>query len=31
VLGYTKLVTDDGRWIIAPNSLVISSVLARVK
>lgn len=30
-LGYTKLLTKDGRWIIAPNSIVISSVLIRVK
>ena len=30
-LGYTKLLTDDGRWIIAPNSVVIASVLIRVK
>ena len=30
-LGYTKLITEDGRWIIAPNSVVISSVLVRIK
>ena len=30
-LGYTKLVTEDGRWIIAPNSVVISSILVRIK
>jgi small-conductance mechanosensitive channel len=26
-LGYTKLVTDDGRWIVVPNSVMISSVI----
>ena len=30
-LGYTKLVTEDGRWIIAPNSIIIASVLVRIK
>lgn len=30
-LGYTKLLTDEGHWIIAPNSVVISSVLVRIK
>lgn len=30
-LGYTKLLAEDGRWIIAPNSIVISSVLVRIK
>jgi small-conductance mechanosensitive channel len=29
-LGYTKLQTTDNRWIIAPNSVVISSVLIRM-
>lgn len=30
-LGYTKLVSDDGRWIIVPNSVMASSVIIRVK
>lgn len=30
-LGYTKLLAEDGHWIIAPNSIVISSILIRLK
>jgi small-conductance mechanosensitive channel len=30
-LGYTKLMTEDGRWIIIPNSLMASSIVIRVK
>jgi small-conductance mechanosensitive channel len=30
-LGYTRLLAEDGRLIIAPNSIVISSVLVRIK
>jgi small-conductance mechanosensitive channel len=30
-LGYTKLLTDDGRWIIAPNSIIASNIVIRVK
>lgn len=30
-LGYTKLLTEDNRWIIAPNSFVIATVLIRIK
>lgn len=28
-LGYTKLITEEGRWIIAPNIFIISSVLIK--
>lgn len=30
-LGYTKLQTDDGRWIIVPNSVMASVVIIRLK
>lgn len=30
-LGYTKLVTEDGRWIIVPNSIIASNVIVRIK
>ena len=30
-LGYTKLMTDDGRWIIVPNSTIASNIIIRVK
>jgi small-conductance mechanosensitive channel len=30
-LGYTKLLTDDGRLVLAPNSLVIASIIVHVK
>ncbi len=30
-LGHTKLMTDDGRWIIVPNSIMASNVIVRVK
>ena len=30
-LGYTKLITEDGRWIIVPNSIIASNVIIRVK
>jgi small-conductance mechanosensitive channel len=30
-LGYTKLMTEDGRWIIVPNSIIASNVIVRVK
>ncbi len=30
-LGYTKLLTEDNRWVIAPNSVVISSVLVKIR
>jgi small-conductance mechanosensitive channel len=30
-LGYTKLMTEEGRWIIVPNSLIASSVIIRIK
>jgi small-conductance mechanosensitive channel len=30
-LGYTKLITDDGRWIIVPNSIIASNVIIRIK
>jgi small-conductance mechanosensitive channel len=29
-LGYTKLLTSDGRWIIAPNSLMASNIIIRM-
>jgi len=30
-LGYTKLLTDDGRWIIVPNSNIASNIIIRIK
>ncbi|HEX4054012.1 MAG TPA: mechanosensitive ion channel domain-containing protein [Tepidisphaeraceae bacterium] len=30
-LGHTKLMTEDGRWIIVPNSIMASNVIVRVK
>jgi small-conductance mechanosensitive channel len=30
-LGYTKLETEDGRWIIVPNSIMASTIIIRVK
>lgn len=30
-LGYTKLMTEDGRWIIVPNSVIASNIIIRVK
>jgi small conductance mechanosensitive channel len=30
-LGHTKLETDDGRWIIVPNSIIASNIIVRVK
>jgi small-conductance mechanosensitive channel len=30
-LGYTKLMTDDGRWIIVPNSVIASNIIVRIK
>jgi small conductance mechanosensitive channel len=30
-LGYTKLQTEDGRWIIIPNSIMASNIIIRVK
>jgi small conductance mechanosensitive channel len=30
-LGYTKLMTDDGRWIIVPNSTIASNIIIRIK
>jgi small conductance mechanosensitive channel len=30
-LGYTKLVTEDGRWIIVPNSTIASNIIIRIK
>jgi small-conductance mechanosensitive channel len=30
-LGYTKLITEDGKIILAPNSIVISSVIEKLK
>jgi small conductance mechanosensitive channel len=30
-LGYTKLITEDGRWIIVPNSVMASTAFVRVK
>jgi hypothetical protein len=30
-LGYTKLITDAGRWIIVPNSTIASNTIIRVK
>ncbi|MGA2581651.1 MAG: mechanosensitive ion channel family protein [Tepidisphaeraceae bacterium] len=30
-LGYTKLMTEDGRWIIVPNSSIASNIIIRVK
>ena len=30
-LGYTKLMTDDGRWIIVPNSIIASNIIVRIK
>ena len=29
-LGYTKLQTEDGRWIVVPNSIMASTVIIRV-
>jgi len=31
MLGYTKLLTEDGRWIIVPNSVIASNIFIRVK
>jgi small-conductance mechanosensitive channel len=28
-LGYTKLLTEDGRWIIVPNSVIASNIIIR--
>jgi len=30
-LGYTKLQTDDGRWIIVPNSVMLTTTIVRNK
>lgn len=30
-LGHTKLMTDDGRWIIVPNSIMASNIIVRIK
>jgi small-conductance mechanosensitive channel len=30
-LGYTKLETDDGRWLIVPNSVMASTIFIRTK
>jgi small-conductance mechanosensitive channel len=30
-LGHTNLITDDGRWIIVPNSVMASNIVIRVK
>lgn len=30
-LGYTKLLTEDGRWIIVPNSVMMTTVIIRNK
>jgi small-conductance mechanosensitive channel len=30
-LGHTKLLTEDGRWVIVPNSVIASNVIIRVK
>jgi small-conductance mechanosensitive channel len=30
-LGYTKLMTEDGRWIIVPNSIIASNIIIRIK
>ncbi len=30
-LGYTKLQTEDGRWIIVPNSVMANTILVRLK
>lgn len=30
-LGYTRLMTDDGRWIIVPNSIIASNIIIRIK
>ncbi len=30
-LGYTKLQTEDDRWIIVPNSIMMSTIIVRVK
>jgi small-conductance mechanosensitive channel len=30
-LGYTKLISEDGKTILAPNSIVISSVIEKLK
>jgi small-conductance mechanosensitive channel len=29
-LGYTKLLTEDGRWIIVPNSVIASNIIVRI-
>jgi small-conductance mechanosensitive channel len=30
-LGYTRLMTEDNRWIIVPNSVIASNIIIRVK
>jgi small-conductance mechanosensitive channel len=30
-LGYTRLLTEDNRWIIVPNSIIASNIIIRIK
>jgi small-conductance mechanosensitive channel len=30
-LGYIKLLTEDGRWVIVPNSVMATSVFVRIE